>query len=329
MRLRSTLIFTISAVLTVAAFAAEATVKRRVAVLDFDNAAVGTTSISVASTSLTYGTNLGKTVADLLINRLVQDASCSVIERSALDKLLSEQNFSNSDRADPATAAKLGRILGVDAIILGSITRYDYNDKMRGRHVYPVVGVTAPKYDVSASIQISARIVSTETAEVLAVAQVSGEAAHRGVKGSGNDYAALMTGGSSTGILGQTANEALDKAVATLTTQVEQTFSKVPVRQNSIDGVVAGIEASGSLVLNIGSQRGLKAGDHLQVWRIGKVITDPDTGKVLVHDDTLIGEAVLTSVNDISSIATYTGTEQVKEGDHVRRVQQAPRSSTN
>ncbi|HYK35703.1 CsgG/HfaB family protein [Alloacidobacterium sp.] len=323
MRFRSTLIFIISAALVAAAFAEDTPAKKRVAVLDFDNAAVSTTSIGVVGTNITYGTNLGKTAADLLVNRLVQDGGCSVIERTALDKLLSEQDFSNSNRADPVTAAKLGRILGVDAIILGSITRYDYNDKMRGRHAYPVVGVTAPKYDVSASVQISARIVSSETAEVLAVAQAAGDSAHKGVKGSNTEYMATMMGGSQGGALGETAHEALDKAVANLAAQVEQNLAKVPARQNSVDGVVAGIEASGNLVLNVGVQRGLKVGDHLQVWRIGKVISDPDTGKVLVHDDTLIGEAILTSVNDISSIATYTGSQPVKEGDHVRSAQHA------
>ena len=52
--------------------------------------------------------------------------------RAAIDKLIAEQNFSNSDRADPVTAAKIGRILGVDAIILGTITHYDYEDKVTG-----------------------------------------------------------------------------------------------------------------------------------------------------------------------------------------------------
>ena len=44
--------------------------------------------------------------------------------KQVLDKLLAEQNFSNSDRANPTSAAKLGKILGVDAIIVGSITQF-------------------------------------------------------------------------------------------------------------------------------------------------------------------------------------------------------------
>ena len=60
---------------------------------------------------------------------LVQDGTYSVIERKAMDKILAEQNFSNSDRANPNSAAKLGKLLGVDAIIVGSITQFGSDKK--------------------------------------------------------------------------------------------------------------------------------------------------------------------------------------------------------
>src|SRR3954465_2826788 len=98
--------------------------KKRVAVFDFDNAAIqgGLRSPFLETTT----PDVGKAAANILITKLVQDGSVTVIERNAIDKLLTEQNFSNTDRTDPITAAKLGRILGVDAIILGTITHYDY-----------------------------------------------------------------------------------------------------------------------------------------------------------------------------------------------------------
>jgi hypothetical protein len=45
--------------------------------------------------------DIGKGISDLLVTYLVKDGSYSVIERKALDKILAEQNFSNSDRANP------------------------------------------------------------------------------------------------------------------------------------------------------------------------------------------------------------------------------------
>ena len=111
-----------------------------------------------------------------------------LIERAAIDKLIAEQNFSNSDRADPVTAAKIGRILGVDAIILGTITHYDYEDKVTGGGGTSFGGFgrasMSTKHDIKARVQIDARIVSTDSAEVLGAVQGAGEVAQFGVGGT-------------------------------------------------------------------------------------------------------------------------------------------------
>ena len=87
-----------------------------------------------ADVSAIFGRNVdvGKGVTDLLVSYLVKDGSYSVIERKALDKILAEQNFSNSDRADADSAAKIGKLLGVDAIIVGSITQFGNDTKNTG-----------------------------------------------------------------------------------------------------------------------------------------------------------------------------------------------------
>ena len=81
--------------------------KRRVAVLDFN---YGTVMTSVQAI---FGTNqdIGKGITDLLIDKLVNDGTYRVIERSAMSKIIAEQNFSNSNRADPNSAAKIGKLL--------------------------------------------------------------------------------------------------------------------------------------------------------------------------------------------------------------------------
>ena len=99
--------------------------KKRVAVFDFDYATVQSYSSAV------FGSNVdvGRGISDLTVKYLVQDGTYSVIDRKAMDKILTEQNFSNSDRANPNSAAKLGKILGVDAIIVGSVTQFGNETK--------------------------------------------------------------------------------------------------------------------------------------------------------------------------------------------------------
>ncbi len=297
--------------------------KKRLAIFDFDKAA-GQGGISSPFFQINTP-NLGKAVADLLITKLVQDNSVTVVERNAIDKLLAEQDFSNTDRTDPLTAAKLGRILGVDAIVLGSITHYDYEDKIvggGGSHFGFGGGSTKMKHDIKALVQINARLISPDTAEVLAVSQGMGEIVRKGVKVDmrDNNMAAMMGSGSGTPEM----NEAMDKAIAELAGDLEQRAPKLPPRVPVIEGLIADADASGRLVLNVGSHHGVKEGDHLQVWRAGKEIKDPATGKVLMRDDTLLGEAVVSRVNDISSIAMYHGTEPVKTGDVVKSPARKP-----
>jgi curli biogenesis system outer membrane secretion channel CsgG len=296
--------------------------KKRVAVFDFDNAAVqGGIKFPFAEAN---APNLGKAATDLLITKLVQDGNVSVIERSAIDKLLAEQNFTNSDRTDPITAAKLGRVLGVDAIILGTITRYDYADKTTGGGGGARFGgfggsSMKTKHDINAKVQISTRLVSPDTAEVLTVSQGTGEVNRKGVKVDMRDMSQTisMMGGNANNPL---MNECMDNAIAQLVTQLKEAFPKLPARTPVIDGLVADANGSGQLVLNVGAHDGVKLGDRLQVWRAGKEIRDPATDKVLMRDDTLLGEAVVTKVNDISSIAQYKGTEPVKIRDLVKSI---------
>src|ERR1039458_4190743 len=163
--------------------AAPAQQKKRVAVMNFDYSAV-TTNVTQL-----WGTNLdvGKGIADMLVDKLVEDGAYSVIERKMLDKILAEQNFSNSDRADPNSAAKIGKILGVDAIIVGSITQFGRDDKSTGigggaatsgLSRFGIGGVKTSK--ATAVVQLTARMINTSTAEILASVQGKGEESRSG-----------------------------------------------------------------------------------------------------------------------------------------------------
>lgn len=296
--------------------------KKRVAVFDFDNAAAqgGMTGPFFEA----KGPDIGKAAAELLITKLVQDGNASVIERNAIDKLLAEQNLTNSDRTDPLTAAKLGRVLGVDAIILGTITHYDYDDKITGGGGARFGGFGGSsmklKHDIKAKVVISTRLVSPDTAEVLMVSEGSGQFDRKGVKmdmrNAGADGMAVFQGHASNPIM----NECFDKAIAQLAGQLETEFPKLPPHISVVEGLVADASETGQLVLNVGARDGVKLGDHLQVWRAGREIRDPVTGKVLMHDDTLLGEAVVTSVKDNFAIAHYSGSESVKVRDLVKSI---------
>jgi curli biogenesis system outer membrane secretion channel CsgG len=43
-----------------------------------------------------------------------------------------EQNLSRSNRADPANACKIGKLLSVDAIVVGAVTQFGFESKTVG-----------------------------------------------------------------------------------------------------------------------------------------------------------------------------------------------------
>ena len=61
-------------------------------------------------------------LAEQLTHELVSSSSLRVAERSRLKDVLKEQELLQQGIADPATAARLGRLLLVDAVLIGSIT---------------------------------------------------------------------------------------------------------------------------------------------------------------------------------------------------------------
>ncbi len=68
------------------------------------------------------GSDLGNIVFDKLITALFNQERFKVIERNQLEKILDEQKLGMTGIIDASTAAKLGKGIGVDAIILGSVS---------------------------------------------------------------------------------------------------------------------------------------------------------------------------------------------------------------
>lgn len=91
-------------------------------------------------------TDFGRFLAEELITRLYQTRKFKVIERQLLNKIISEQKLSLTGVVDPASAKQLGKLLGVEAIVSGTVT------------------------NLAQSVRVNARLISTETGEIFAAA---------------------------------------------------------------------------------------------------------------------------------------------------------------
>jgi curli biogenesis system outer membrane secretion channel CsgG len=298
--------------------------KKRVAVLNFDYATVHSYVSSIFGTDQ----DIGKGIADLLVDKLVAGGAYSVIERKALDTVLAEQNFSNSNRADPSSAARIGKVLGVDAIIIGSITQFGRDDKktnISGLGGYTgklgLGGVSRSKS--TAVVAITTRMINTETAEILASVTAKGESSRSGTGliGAGGSYAGMAAGAldmRDTNFANTLLGEAVHSAVKNVAQQLDTKANALPTRTVSIEGLVADAAADGTLIINVGSRAGVKIGDRLVIERETRKVTDPATGKVIRRITDRLGELVITEVDEQSAVGKFTGSSAAKVGDVVK-----------
>lgn len=301
--------------------------KRRVAVLDFNYATVMTSVQSI------FGTNqdIGKGITDMLIDQLVNDGTYRVIERQAMSKILAEQDFSNSNRANPATAAQIGRLLGVDTIIIGDITQFGRDDHNLSTGGF---GSTLNKYGMGgvglkkskATVAITARMIDVNTGEILASSTGTGSSRRSGTNlvgggGSGWSGGAGQLDMSSSNFAQTIMGEAVKGAVVQLGTSLDANSAKLPVASAPVAAPVAGLVADVSgkdLVLNVGSAQGVKVADTLNVTRVTRTIKDPATGKLLRSIETVVGTVTIDNVDASSATGKFSGSGIPKVGDTVK-----------
>lgn len=90
--------------------------KLSLAIIDFDN--------NSGNKDWDY---MEKGVPRILITNLAQNKSLKIVERAKLDSAIKELNFSQTGLVSSDTAKKLGKLIGADYALFGSITRFGTN----------------------------------------------------------------------------------------------------------------------------------------------------------------------------------------------------------
>ena len=94
----------------------------------------------------TEQTRLGQTLTEMLITALIQDDKFSVMERVQLEKILTEQSLGQTGTIDAETAVEVGKLSGLEAVVIGSISQ------------------------LKTAIEADARLIEVETGKALAAA---------------------------------------------------------------------------------------------------------------------------------------------------------------
>jgi Curli production assembly/transport component CsgG len=188
--------------------------------------AAPTTSVTAARVPIVAITNLDSrgvskdevgVIADNLAAKLQQSGKVRVMERSQMDQILKEQSFQNSGACDGSQCAvEMGKLLGIDRIIIGSVglvgSTYSFNLRLVDVATGEAVRTSARNRkgsidDVLTELVPAAVADLTESTSPVASAANASDAKKTSlwpwivggvvVAGGGAAAAVLMTGGSS------------------------------------------------------------------------------------------------------------------------------------
>ena len=114
------------------------------------------------------GRNSGTAVSGFVTGELAKCGKYRLLERSKLRSLINEHDLQSSGLLDQEAAVKVGKLLGADAVIVGSVTQYEMDKTQVYIHIVPIV---SKEYTVGASI----RMLDVENGEVIYAHSASGK----------------------------------------------------------------------------------------------------------------------------------------------------------
>ncbi|NIV72827.1 hypothetical protein GWN26_13105, partial [Candidatus Saccharibacteria bacterium] len=125
--------------------------KKRIAVMDFEDRAG-------------YGHNIGQGLSDMLVTTLVKTGKFNVIEREELDNVLAEQGLGMSGAVTPQSAAQVGKLLGVELMVTGSVSEFGEKKSSIGGALGGIGGKLTTR---EARSVVDIRLVNTTTGEII------------------------------------------------------------------------------------------------------------------------------------------------------------------
>lgn len=264
---------------------------------------------------------VGAGAAKMLETALVKSGNFEVFTRQEMDKVLKEQALGQTGMITPQSAARVGQMLGVNAIVIGSVT--EFGEKKSGTHIsgQTMQAITGGDRNRSlagsllgagglglskaeARVVIDVQLIDTTTGRIIYADSAEGVESSMGISIAG------ISAGSS---LDDTqVGKALRKAIKRLVVQISKQMANVPWSARVV-------KATGrDIIINAGMNSNIQPGSTFLVYKKGEELKDPVTGESLGFEETLIGEAMATQIMERVTKAVVKSGTGISTGDIVR-----------
>jgi curli biogenesis system outer membrane secretion channel CsgG len=265
-----------------------------------------------------YRFEIMNSMADMMTTSMVEKGY-RVIERQRLNEILKEQDMGKEGRIEPSTAAKMGKVLGCDYIVLGTVTQFGI--KKTGGGVSGVLGrvtgVSANQTQAEATIDI--RVVNSTTGEIMCVGKGGGKETSTSFAFSIDWWKSVNFENSEwqSSMIGKAARKAVEESLK----KVDPKSSKLPAlglepskpkARYPVLAVTSGTEA----IIELDPKAPpLKVGDVLTLRRVTNVVKKD--GKIIFEESKPIGKVEVIEVQESGAKVRLidAGSETIKEGD--------------
>jgi curli biogenesis system outer membrane secretion channel CsgG len=281
-------------VLSLLAGLANGQVKKRIAVSTFNDG------------SGYHGGGTG--VSDMLTTALVKSGKFVVVERKEIEKVLQEQKMGLSGVITEQTAPQVGRMLGVDMLVVGSVSELGTKERSIGGGM-SILGAGVTTKTARAAVDI--RLVNTTTGEIIAAETEEGTESNLGVDVRYENINFSDVSAWDNTDVGKACREAINGCVELIT----ENMDKIPW-----SGRIIKVSSDGSIIMKPGLEGNVQNGMLFDVFRLGEELKDPDTGLALGFEESKVGQIkaqgdMLAGKAAKASVVSGTG---FKAGDIIR-----------
>ncbi len=298
--------------------------KKQVAVLDFEFIAADHQRIA----QFAYGDpqNLSKQIISSLENHLVQQKNYVVVERERVAKILYEQNLGATGRIDASTAAQIGKLMGADEVIYGSVTMLEMEGMPQGRRS----NETWNPRNLKSRIGVHFRMVDTTSGQLKVAHEViglskrpaAGEKEESGAKGFfkqlGKDILTNKSAndGPKPEQVGEVIRLAVNDSILSMARLMEESATQAQVQPKEEAPAITGeiLSVNHPMVVIIGLDKSkIREGDRFDVRR---VMSETASGKVFTYTDK-VGEVEIVEIQSQVVRGSFFGPAPARKGDLV------------
>jgi len=274
--------------------------KKRLAVLEFEN--------RVTKRWWDKSWNLEERLTEMVITELMKTNRFIVVERGALNEVLSEQDLGQSGRVRQETAAKVGDVLGAQVLVKGAITEFSEKES-GGKGGIMVKGIGIGGKSSQGHVAIDMRLIDATSGQILQSHKAEGKIKSKSLGGVGF-FSGVAFGGSSykKTALGKATRASVEDAVRFVVKNMEE-----QVWQGRV------VKVSGNKIyINAGSTMNIGTDMVFTVFSKGEELIDPDTGLSLGSMLSRSGTIRVIQVAEKFSVGQVVEGSGFKRGDIIK-----------